>query len=164
MFHESVPRPLWVASLRLLVLGRLSCIMCPGAPVLVTCPGSLVLGFSCVACPGSFVLGRLSWATCPGLLVMGHLCWVTCPGSPLLGCLSWVACPDSLVVSWQHLGDFEGARAYMGRGGNTINGDTLVTSRVQEPTWAERGTRSIAKLLQFRGCKAPLRQGGEHDT
>ena len=52
--------------------------------------------------------------------------------------------------------DFEGASAYLGRGGNT----NAATSKAHELTWAEGRTRKWRHLGNIDGARAYLGRGG----
>ena len=46
---------------------------------------------------------------------------------------------DIRMFEMQYFGDFEGADTHLGRGGITVNSDSLVTLRARIHTWAEAG-------------------------
>ena len=137
-----------------LVQGQLSWVTRLAQSVLDHSSRSLVSGrFSRDTCPGSPVLGRPFWAACPDSNVLSHLSW-----TPVLHHLPWVICPGPPVPNHlrgrkskvgqrgehdkgRHFGNFDGAGVYLGRGGNTIDGNTLLTSMAQEQTWADGGAR-----------------------
>ena len=62
-----------------------------------------------------------------------------------------------------HFGNSEGARPHPGKGGNTINSDTLVASEAQSPTWARGGHDNRLHFGNFESAKPHVVRGWEHD-
>ena len=61
---------------------------------------------------------------------------------------------------WRHFGNFDGATVSLGRDENAMNGDALVTSRAQQPTWAKRIHDKWRCIVNFESAASYLGSGG----